>query len=45
MAIQKTYAFEVCGKKVNFENAYCKVNKQEGTKDVVCFDVPLVVRF
>jgi hypothetical protein len=39
MAIQKTYALKVCGKEVAFENAYCKVNKQEGTKNSVSFDV------
>ena len=39
MAIQKSYTLTVCGKEVIFANAYCKVNKQEGTKDIVYFDV------
>jgi hypothetical protein len=39
MAIKKSYTLTVCDKEVIFANSYCKVNKQEGTKDIVYFDV------
>jgi hypothetical protein len=44
MAIQKSYTLNVCDKEVIFENAYCKVNKQEGTKNIVYFDVTFLTQ-
>ena len=44
MAIQKSYTLTVCDKEVIFANAYCKVNKQEGTKDIVYFDVTFLTQ-
>ena len=39
MAIQKSYTLNVCDKEIIFANAYCKVNKQDGNKNFVYFDV------
>ena len=39
MAIKKLYVINICGQEVFFQNAYCKINKQDGTKELVCFDV------